>query len=114
MKRQTSNAVNSRHARIVLLSTGVVGNREIAERVDCTPTLVRRIIHRFNDGGIEAIEWYPYYCRLLKSVGMIFARRASMMMTVLLLLWSPSCLLACGYRPTHAFQRPGARGDYGR
>jgi len=63
MKRQTSNAVNSRHARIVLLSIGRVCNRDIAERVGCTPTLVRRIIHRFNDGGIEAIEWYPYYCQ---------------------------------------------------
>ena len=28
----------------------------------CTPTWVRRIIHRFNAGGIEAITWYPYYC----------------------------------------------------
>jgi transposase len=63
MKRQTSNAVNSRHARIVLLSTGGVCNREIGERIGCTPTLVRRIIHRFNNGGTEAIEWYPYYCR---------------------------------------------------
>lgn len=63
MKRQTANTVNSRHARIILLSTGGVCNRQIGERVDCTPTLVRRIIHRFNDGGLEAIEWYPYYCR---------------------------------------------------
>jgi transposase len=23
---------------------------------------VRKIIHRFNAGGIEAISWYPYYC----------------------------------------------------
>jgi len=23
---------------------------------------VRRIIHRFNDGGIDRITWYPYYC----------------------------------------------------
>lgn len=63
MKRQTSNAVNSRHARMILLSVGGVRNRDIAERAGCTPTLVRRIIHRFNDGDIEAIEWYPYYCR---------------------------------------------------
>jgi transposase len=63
MKRQTSNAVNSRHARIILLSVGGARNREIARQADCTPTLVRRIIHRFNDKGIEAIEWYPYYCR---------------------------------------------------
>jgi len=62
MKRQTANTVNSRHARIILLSTGGVCNRPIGERVDCTPTLVRRIIHRFNEGGIGAVEWYPYYC----------------------------------------------------
>ncbi|ASV75055.1 putative transposase [Thermogutta terrifontis] len=61
MKRQLSNHVNSRHARIVLLSAGGVRNREIAQRVDCTPQWVRRIIHRFNQGGLEAISWHPYY-----------------------------------------------------
>jgi transposase len=54
MKRQLSTAVNSRHARIMLLSSGGVGNREIAERVGCTPVWVRQIIHRFNAGGIDA------------------------------------------------------------
>jgi transposase len=62
MKRQLTNAVNCRHARIVLLSRGGVANREIAIRVGCTPQWVRKIIHRFNSGGIDAITWYPYYC----------------------------------------------------
>lgn len=62
MKRQLSNAVNSRHGRIILLSRGGVGNVEIAERCGCTPAWVRTIIHRFNEGGIDAVTWYPYYC----------------------------------------------------
>jgi len=62
MKRQLSNAVNCRHARIVLLSRGGVANRDIAVRTGCTPQWVRKIIHRFNSGGIDAITWYPYYC----------------------------------------------------
>jgi transposase len=62
MKRQLSNAVNCRHARIVLLSRGGVCNREIASCVGCTSQWVRKILHRFNDGGIDAITWYPYYC----------------------------------------------------
>jgi len=62
MKRQLANTVNCRHARIILLSRGGHGNREIAERCGCTPTWVRKIIHRFNEGGIETITWYPYYC----------------------------------------------------
>jgi transposase len=62
MKRQTTNAVNSRHARIILFSRGGLSNTEIARRADCSATWVRQIIHRFNDGGIPAIEWYPYYC----------------------------------------------------
>jgi transposase len=62
LKRQLSNAVNSRHARIILLSRGGICNREIAERVGCSPQWVRRIIHRFNHGGVEAIVWYPYWC----------------------------------------------------
>jgi transposase len=62
MKRQLSNAVNCRHARIILLSRGKLTNREISRQVGCTPQWVRKIIHRFNDGGIDAISWYPYYC----------------------------------------------------
>jgi transposase len=62
MKRQLSNAVNSRHARIILLSRGGVRNVQIAQRCGCSPGWVRQIIHRFNDGGIDAITWYPYYC----------------------------------------------------
>lgn len=62
MKRQLVNQVNSRHARIVLLSRGGLPNARIAEHCDCTPTWVRQILHRFNAGGIEAIAWYPTYC----------------------------------------------------
>ena len=62
MKRQLTNAVNSRHARMILLCQGGLCNRQIAQRCGCTPTWVRQIIHRFNAGGIDAITWYPYYC----------------------------------------------------
>ena len=61
MKRKLSNQVNSRHARITLLSTGGVRNRDIATLADCTPQWVRRIIHRFNAQGIDGIAWYPFY-----------------------------------------------------
>lgn len=62
MKRQMTNSVNSRHARIILLSQGGLANCQIARQCDCTPTWVRRVIHRFNNGGVDAITWYPYYC----------------------------------------------------
>src|SRR5690606_10752827 len=62
IKGQRSNAVNCRHGRIILLSRGGVCNRQIAERVGCTPQWVRQIIHRFNRGGIDAITWYPAWC----------------------------------------------------
>jgi len=62
MKQQLTNAVNCRHARIILLSRGGCTNRQIAEHCGCTPTWVRKVIHRFNRAGIEAICWYPYYC----------------------------------------------------
>jgi transposase len=61
LKRQLRNQVNSRHARIVLLSRGGVRNREIARLVDCSPAWVRTILHRFNDDGIEGIVSYPYF-----------------------------------------------------
>lgn len=61
LKRQRVNRVNSDHARIILLSSGRVCNREIAKRIGCTPQWVRTIIHRFNHGGLEAIQWYPYF-----------------------------------------------------
>src|SRR5262245_41128743 len=61
MKRQRCNAVNGRHARIVLLSRGRLRNRDIAERVDCSPQWVRTIIQRFNTDGIDGISWYPYW-----------------------------------------------------
>jgi len=62
MKRQKTNSVNSLHARIILLSRGSPKNTEIATHCGCTPAWVRKIIHRFNEGGIDAISWYPYYC----------------------------------------------------
>jgi transposase len=62
MKRQLTNAVNSKHARMILLSRGGLTNRQIAQQCDCSPTWVRQIIHRFNQAGIDAIMWYPYYC----------------------------------------------------
>lgn len=62
MKRQLTNAVNSQHAHIILLSRGGLTNQEIAQRRGCTPAWVRRILHRFNTGGVAAISWYPYYC----------------------------------------------------
>ena len=61
MKRQRTNQVNSSHARIILLSSGRVRNREIAKCVGCTARWVREIIHRFNRGRVPAIEWYPYW-----------------------------------------------------
>ncbi len=61
LKRQKGNAVNSRHARIVLLSVGGMANRDIALRADCSPQAVRQVIHRFNDQGIDGITWYPWF-----------------------------------------------------
>lgn len=61
LKRQATNQVNSSHARIILLSSAGVANWQIGERVDRTPQWVRQIIHRFNGGGVGAIEWYPYW-----------------------------------------------------
>jgi transposase len=61
LKNQRGNVVNNRNARIVLLSRGARRNRDIAELVDCSPQWVRIIIHRFNDGGLEAITWYPWF-----------------------------------------------------
>lgn len=60
MKRQLRNTVNNSHARIILLSSGGVGNRQIAQHVGRTPQWVRIVLHRFNEGGIAAIEWYPW------------------------------------------------------
>lgn len=60
-KRQRTNQVNSCRARVILLSSGHVGKREIAQRVGYTPQWVRIIIHRFNEGGTDGIAWYPYF-----------------------------------------------------
>lgn len=62
MKRQMCNAVNRLHARVILLSRGGVRNAQIAQRCGCSPGWVRQVIHRFNQGGIDAVAWYPYYC----------------------------------------------------
>lgn len=56
-KRLLNNHVNSCHARIILLSSGRVCNREIAKIVGRTTQWVRVIIHRFNRSGISGIQW---------------------------------------------------------
>src|SRR5579885_3521891 len=61
MKRQLANAVNSRHARILLLSRGGCSNRAIAARVDCSPQWVRTVIQRFNADGLNGVAWYPFF-----------------------------------------------------
>jgi transposase len=60
MKHQRCNAVNCRHALVILLARGGLSNRAIAGRVDCSSQWVRTLIHRFNAGGIDGISWYPY------------------------------------------------------
>lgn len=60
MKRQRTNTVNSRNARILLLSRGGLRNAESAERVGCSAKWVRTIIHRFNDAGIAGVTWFPW------------------------------------------------------
>jgi transposase len=62
MKQQLTNAVNRLHATIILSSRRGDTNAQIARQCGCSPTWVRQIIHRFNDGGIDLITWYPYYC----------------------------------------------------
>jgi transposase len=62
LNRQTGNAVNSRHGRIILLSRQGVRNRDVAVQTGCSPQWVRWVIHRFNQDGIDAITWYPYFC----------------------------------------------------
>jgi transposase len=61
LERQKRNVVNSRNARIVMLSVGHRRNAVIADMVGCTATWVRQIIHRFNDSGIDGITWYPWF-----------------------------------------------------
>lgn len=60
-KRQRTNQVNHCRARVILLSSARLGNREIAQRVGYTPQWVRILIHRFNGGGLDGIAWYPYF-----------------------------------------------------
>ena len=62
MKQQLTNAVNRLHANIILSSRRGERNAHIARQCGCSPTWVRQIIHRFNDGGIDLITWYPYHC----------------------------------------------------
>jgi transposase len=59
LKRQKANAVNSRHARVILLARGGLPNQEIARLCDYTAQWVRALIHRFNAGGLDAITWNP-------------------------------------------------------
>jgi transposase len=61
LKGERRNTVNSRSARIVMLSVGNQTNSVIAEMVGCSATWVRQIIHRFNDYGIDGITWYPWF-----------------------------------------------------
>jgi len=61
LKRQHCNAVNCRHARIILLATGGMNNRSIAPLVDCSAQWVRQIIHRFNRDGVDGITWFPWF-----------------------------------------------------
>jgi transposase len=61
LKRQRRNTVNSRNARIIMLSSGHLSNAAIAELVDCTATWVRQILHRFNDDGIGGICYFPWF-----------------------------------------------------
>jgi hypothetical protein len=63
LKRQRGNAVNARHARVVLLSAAGLATRAIATQADCTPQWVRTIIHRFNAGGLLGIVWFPGWQR---------------------------------------------------
>lgn len=58
MKRQLLNQVNSKHARVILLSAGGVCNRGIAFRLDYSPAWVRKLIHRFNKDGIAGIQYW--------------------------------------------------------
>jgi transposase len=60
LKRQRRNAVNHRHARIILLSRGGLRNRDIAARLGCSPQWVRTLTHRFNARGLDGITWYPW------------------------------------------------------
>ena len=62
LKRQKDNAVNSSHARIVLLSRGGVNNRDIGQRCDCTLPWARVIIHRFNEHGLDGLLGYTWRC----------------------------------------------------
>lgn len=59
MKRRRLNAVESKHARVILLSSGRVCNQQIARTVGCTIQWVRKLIHRFNEDGIAGIGWHP-------------------------------------------------------
>lgn len=62
MKRSKTNLVNSQHARVILLCQGGLRNSQIARQCDYSATWIRELIHRFNQGGIDAISWFAYYC----------------------------------------------------
>src|SRR5215208_4775382 len=67
LKRQKTNAVYSRHARILLLARGGVKNRDVAQRCDCSPQWVRQIIHRFNEHGLQGVTWYRWMAGVGKA-----------------------------------------------
>lgn len=47
---------------VKLLSQAGLLNCQIAQQCDYSTTWIRKLIHRLNRGGVEAIAWYPYYC----------------------------------------------------
>ncbi len=59
MKRARGNAVKAKRAGVILLSAEGWSTREIAQGVGYTVQWVRKIIHRFNEGGLKAIDWDP-------------------------------------------------------
>ena len=59
MERAKGNAVKAKRARVILLSAKGRSTREIAEAVGYTVQWVRKVIHRFNEGGLKAIDWDP-------------------------------------------------------
>ena len=44
-----------------MLSVGHQKNAAIAAMVGCSAVWVRKVIHRFNDAGIDGITWYPWF-----------------------------------------------------
>src|SRR2546428_8837937 len=47
---------------VILVSSGGLRSAWFAKLCGCVPAWARQVIHRFNEGGIDAITWYPHYC----------------------------------------------------